>query len=315
MPLDILPLQSKHLEDAARLACRRYEALRMQVPLLPSRYGQVDTLLPKLQDILSGGPAVAAQQGDHLVGFMAAWLVPSFRGRRATFSPEWANGAVLENSARIYEALYTHLARAWVADDYPMHMVSTFANDTKAVANWPWMGFGMIGADAVRDLSRLPEAPAQALEIRRATIHDLDTFMELEGALAHYLAGAPTFLTGAAPDTVDESAALLRNREKVVWLAIDKDRPVGYMLSGPASNGASTIIYDKGTCSITGAYTRPEARGSGIATATLNRALSWAREEGYTRCAVDFEPMNPPARRFWLRTFTPVCYSFARIVG
>ena len=102
---------------------------------------------------------------------------------------------------------------------------------------------------------------------------------------------------------------------KVIWPAIEEGRPVAYLLIGPASEDASTIIYDEGTCSITGAYTRPDARGSGVATALLNRALSWARQEGYVRFAVDFEPMNPLARRFWLRTFTPVCYSFARAVG
>jgi len=29
---------------------------------------------------------------------------------------------------------------------------------------------------------------------------------------------------------------------------------------------------------------------------------------------VDFEPMNPPAARFWLKHFCPVCYTLARHV-
>jgi hypothetical protein len=52
--------------------------------------------------------------------------------------------------------------------------------------------------------------------------------------------------------------------------------------------------------------------GSGVATALLNRALEWARAEGYTRCAVDFEAANVPARRFWLRYFQPAALSFYR---
>ena len=88
--------------------------------------------------------------------------------------------------------------------------------------------------------------------------------------------------------------------------------PVAYLLLGPASKNASTIIRDEGTSSITGAYTQPEARGAGIATALLKHGLAWAIERGYTRCAVDFEPMNPQARRFWVRHFTPVSYALER---
>jgi GNAT superfamily N-acetyltransferase len=315
MSFDIVTLQDIHLEDAARLAGQRYRALCAQVPVLPLRYGDVDTLLPKLQRILDAGPAVVALQDQHVVGFMAAWLTPSFRGRRASFSPEWANGAVLEDSSRILEAMYTHVASAWAATGYATHLVSTLASDTGAITGWPWMGFGMVAADAVRDLSPVQGTDAAGVSIRRAGIEDLEEFMDLEGALARYLADAPTFLVGASADSEAEAASLLEDPEKVVWLATQEGRPIAYLLIGPASEDASTIIYDEGTCSITGAYTRPEARGSGAATALLNRALAWAREEGYSRCAVDFEPMNPLARRFWLRSFAPVCYSFGRSIA
>jgi hypothetical protein len=46
----------------------------------------------------------------------------------------------------------------------------------------------------------------------------------------------------------------------------------------------------------------------------LNGSLEWARAEGYERCAVDFEPMNSLAARFWPKYFQPVCYSLMRKV-
>jgi GNAT superfamily N-acetyltransferase len=55
-------------------------------------------------------------------------------------------------------------------------------------------------------------------------------------------------------------------------------------------------------------------RGQGIAAALLNRSLEWARAGGFQRCAVDFEPMNILAARFWTRHFAPVCYAFVRQV-
>ncbi len=72
------------------------------------------------------------------------------------------------------------------------------------------------------------------------------------------------------------------------------------------------MIVDPGTTSISAAYVISSARSQGIAAALLDRALDWARSQGYTRCAVDFEPMNPLARRFWLRCFQPVSYTLCR---
>jgi GNAT superfamily N-acetyltransferase len=89
---------------------------------------------------------------------------------------------------------------------------------------------------------------------------------------------------------------------------------LGRLHIGPASDDASTIIRDPATASITGAYVLPDERGPGLMTALLDRALAWACAEGYARCAVDFEPMNPPARRFWLRHFAPVSNAVRRDV-
>jgi hypothetical protein len=46
--------------------------------------------------------------------------------------------------------------------------------------------------------------------------------------------------------------------------------------------------------------------------ALLNQVLSWAHGEGYERCAVDWEPMNVLATRFWTRHFQPVSYALVR---
>jgi GNAT superfamily N-acetyltransferase len=98
------------------------------------------------------------------------------------------------------------------------------------------------------------------------------------------------------------------------FVAYQAGEPVAYIEIGPASQDACTVIRDEKTCSITGAYTRPGARNSGVAAALLNRCLSWAQSQGYQRCAVDFEPMNFLARRFWLKYFQPVSYTLIRQV-
>lgn len=312
MTRHVVELQHKHLEQAAGLACRRYQNLREQVPSLPPRYANQEALLPMLVKLVDAGPAVAAFQQGRLVGFMTAWLIPSFRGLRSVISPELGNAAELGDSARIYEQMYAHIAAAWVADGYTTHLVGMLANDRKGIEAWRWLGFGMFATDAIRDLAPVAEDISEDIEILRADTEHLEAILQLEHGLAHHLAASPVFLVDAEPSSRDEGQRYLKDRNYAYWLALRDNRPVAYLRIGPASEDASTIIYDEETASVTGAFTEPAARGGGVAAALLDRALAWARKAGYIRCAVDFEPMNPQARRFWLRHFTEVCSFYVR---
>ena len=94
--------------------------------------------------------------------------------------------------------------------------------------------------------------------------------------------------------------------------ATDDKGPLAFLRIGPHSRDASTIIRDEGTASITGAFTRADRRGQGVAAALLNAALAWAAGEGYVRCAVDFESANLLASRFWPRHFEVVGITLGR---
>jgi hypothetical protein len=67
MALEVVPLAEEHLEDVAALPSSRHKGFRDQVPLLPSRYAEVDTLLPLLHNIVGAEPCVAAIRQDRLV--------------------------------------------------------------------------------------------------------------------------------------------------------------------------------------------------------------------------------------------------------
>jgi GNAT superfamily N-acetyltransferase len=106
----------------------------------------------------------------------------------------------------------------------------------------------------------------------------------------------------------------LGNPDKVVWLAYSKDEPLAFMMLGPADQDVCTIIINEKTTSIYAAFTKEKARNAGVATAVLDHALKSARESGYERCAVSFEPMNLLGTRFWLKYFKPVCFSVVRYI-
>lgn len=306
---DIVPLQADHLPDAAALACWRYAALREAVPIVPPRYKDPQTLLPMLRDLSAGAPGVAAVHKGQLVGFLTGCLLPAFRGRQAAYSPEWASGAQEANPRCIYEAMYTVLATRWVAQGYRTHLVGMMAHERQLLEAWNWLGFGMLAADGIRDLSPLPRTEV-AVEVRRAGPQDAAVCEMLEAALRRHLSSSPTYL----PTEEDGASCTtwLADPDHALWLAYQGSKAVAYLRIEQANEDACTLIQDPGTASITGAYTVPRARGLGVGAALLDRALLWAREQGYARCAVDFEPMNVLARRFWLQHFQPVCYTLLR---
>lgn len=313
--LQVVNFEEKHIEDAATLAAARYGDLHRRNPLTPARYGEVDVLYALLKQLTDQFPGVVALENGNLVGFLAAWMIPSWRGYASVISPEWGNGAVLADARRIYEALYTRMASFWVAQQHVVHAVNLLANDVRGIEGWQWLGFGYFVVDGIRSLDPAPGAAA-GVDLRRATLNDLAVVAELDDRLWAHLASSPTFLVSdGVDDPVEELRVWLTDPAKALWLAYLEDEPVAFLRLEGNNTGASTIVRDPGTVSITGAFTVDRARGDGVATALLNRALAWARDEGYVRCSVDFEAMNVLAARFWLRHFQPVSIALYRHVN
>jgi len=308
---EVVELGENHLEDAAALVRGHYEAFREQLPLLPSRYAEPGSFLPLLHSMRGAGPGVAAIHDGHLVGFLSGWLLPSFRGRPAAFSPEWAHAARGDHRRRIDEAMYTRLARTWVERGYRTHLVSTLADGDAGRDVWHWLGFGMIAVDAVRSLEPI-QGPVGAVSIRRAGSADIEEAVALSAALQRHMAAAPIFLGHTPPGDREHFQEWVANPANALWLAYEGTQAVAFLQQGPANEDACTILCDEATSSIFQAFTQEGMRGRGISSALVNRALEWARGAGYERCAVDFEPMNPWATRFWLRYFQPVCYTMVR---
>ena len=314
MSLKIVPLKVSHLEDAAALVRFRYSKMYESEPLLPKRYKEVSNLLPLLEGLLgAAGPGVAAIQDGRMVGFLKGWMMPDFRGKRSVYSPEWGNGADLEDSRYIYEEMYRHIAADWVADQTTAHYISLFPNDLDAVQGWHWLGFGMIAVDAVRGLEPVMGRDLK-IEFRNAGTGDIEQILELHEGLRQHVKRSPDFFILEEHNT-GYIENWLNDPERAIWLALVDGDPAAFIRIGPANDDVATIIFDAGTTSIYGAFTLSSMRGRGIGTALLGHAIEAARGKGYVRCAVDFEPMNTIGTRFWLgKGFRPVCLSLLRYV-
>lgn len=317
--LEIVPFQEKFLDAATALVTARYQALRQELPLAPPRYEDNAVIRPLLAKLTATSPAVMALRAGRLVGFLAAWMIPSWRGRPLAYSPEWANAAELtdavsDDAGRIYQALYTEIAPFWVRQRTFVHNLTIFANDRAGIEGWQWLGFGYYVIDGLRRLDPAPGAPN--VNVRRAKVDDLDILIDLDDQLWTHLSSSPVFLSDDDDgDPRAELEAALTDPKHAFFIAYRDNTPVAFLHVERDNDGACTIVRDPGTAAITGAYTLPEARGDGIATALLNHGLHWAAQNGFVRCSVDFEAMNVPAARFWLRHFAPVCVSLHRHVN
>jgi GNAT superfamily N-acetyltransferase len=311
MTIEVGPLRSEHLEDAAAMVNERYRALRREVASLPAQYEERSTILPLLSDLAQRSPGVVALDGGLLVGFLLGLVLPDFRGKRAAYSPEWANATLANDSWEIYRQMYAHLSARWVADGCLTHLVTLLAHDGEGTSAWQWMEFGLAAVDAIRDLTPMPKV-ASYVTIRRAQLNDIDQVMRLTDALWAHLSSPPICIPPSEESTRHYQEEWLANPDNVLWLAGYGAEDVACMGLGPPDPTACYIIRDEKTTSIHTAFTRESMRERGLGTALLSHSLDWARTTGYERCAVYFEPHNIACARFWLRHFQPICFWLIR---
>lgn len=129
----IVPFRREHLEDAAALWASGYRAQRERTPHLPTQYQDAGVILELLDDLAGQAPGVVATRNGRVVGFLLGFLLDAFRGKRSTYSPEWANAASAEDGREIYREMYARLSARWVADGRFTHVTSLLAHDREAL--------------------------------------------------------------------------------------------------------------------------------------------------------------------------------------
>lgn len=309
-------LSPNHAEGAARVVRDRLASLRDPVPCLSATCGDPGTLHARIASLAGRGPGVVAFDRGRMVGFLAAFPI-RYGGRASMLSPEWGHGVSPDvpsgDARRIYETLYAAVAGGWASAGAETHLVALLAHDAPGAEALTRLGFGQVVCDAVRPLDPV-SVPRGAPAVRRATVDDAEVVCAFDRALHAHLAAPPVFLLVAEDEDETWWAQRLADPTMAAWLAEQDGLPVGYLLQTPASDDACDLTFEAGTSSITGAYVDRAARGCGVATALLARAVEWAREQGYSRMAVDFETANVEGARFWRSHFRPVVVSWGRTI-
>jgi GNAT superfamily N-acetyltransferase len=302
--LRVVDFREQHIQPASELAAEHVAAFRKAAPLVPERWTRPETYVEPLARLIERQPGAAALLDGRLVGFLCA-MAWEHASQRNVHSPEWANVCTGDAAALVRQELYSRQAEAWLADRRTGHFIGLLPTDDVALSSLGWLGFGHSNIDGLRDLQPIAGRLA-GVDTSAAGSADAGAVLELELGLREHLASTPLFLELGPALSLEEVAHELADERSVTFLSRDERGPLAFLRIGPASSDASTIVRDAGTASITRAFTRADRRGGGVASSLLDAALGWAREQGYVRCAVDYESANLLASRFWARHFQVV---------
>jgi GNAT superfamily N-acetyltransferase len=311
--IKLASVHEENIDEVSSLVVNSFREEQKHVPILRSCFERDITFLPRLRKLVKEVPSVAAYQDGRLVGFLTGFVIPSWRGKKSVYCPEWAHAAVEKNRKEVYQLMYAELSKNWVANRCNTHLITFFSHDVKIIETFSWFGFGMAAVDAIRNLGPLKGINSD-VEIKKATIDDLKSVTSLSHQLHQYLTGAPIFLV-STEESENNLKNLLLDTSKALWIANKDGRAVSYMTVGPANPDAAFVIQDKRIASIHGAFTEEKFRGQGIGKALLNKSIEWASSMGYEICAVDFEPENIDGSCFWMKHFKPICYTLVRNVN
>jgi hypothetical protein len=313
--IEIVELQKAHFEQAAILFVTKFKQLRQTIPLLPETMEDTRRVVERLDALSKISPGLAAVENGRLAGYMAWYIVDHFRESEETgaYIPVWAHGAVENNAANIYNALYRAASTQWTTSRCAVHCISLLANDQTAEKIWFWSGFGMVVVDAVRPMSSLQVPGSGELTIHKAHMDDAETLAVLEDEHLRHYTLPPVFMARPRPpENASAFREFLQNPINSIWLAEFHGVPAGFIRFEGRSFGASEIVQSPATIAITGAFTRPEYRGHRAAVLIVDAALKDYASQGFERCSVDFESFNPEAAHFWMKYFQPVSIALMR---
>lgn len=308
--MKIIDFDNSMLFAASRLAEENYAEEWAAVPSLPCSPD-----IPDLSSLAKAGLAVAAFEGDDLIGYLGAYgpwspvfCTPDTAG---VFSPLHCHAAVRSNRKRIYQRMYQAAAEKWVRAGAASHAIALYAHDTDAREAFFQYGFGMRCMDLIRPLD---ESITYNADIPGCSFIELPVgrhreLRDMRQSLSEHLSQSPCFMLESAEEIQSWVERKEKQPPRVFAAEIDR-RPVAYMEI--CEDGENFAVCSSDTRNICGAFCQPQYRGSGIAIGLLGHITTILRSEGFVRLGVDCESFNPTALNFWSRHFSVYTQSVVR---
>ncbi|MEX2373861.1 MAG: GNAT family N-acetyltransferase [Dehalococcoidia bacterium] len=321
--ITIRPFEARDIEGASTVLATRHRVVRERFPMLPEAFEAPAATVEHFSFVLDipGASGVVAERGGRMVGFWLGfpmddgYVLP--KRHALTLAPAHA---VLpgEDADEAYHALYGAVAGPWVARARLLHIVHIPAGDPTTAEAFGNLGFGRTNAYAVRDLSPLASEGARPrVEIRESTPEDLEVVMRLSEAERKFHSRPPIF----EPYPGEADVERVRERQRANLSAEDSTHLIASVDGREAgiltlrTPLGSPLFTPAGSVYIAETGVLRSARGTGVGTALLTRALDWAREHGHSHAALHFRRANPISPGFWMgHGFVPVLEQLERVI-
>jgi len=321
MHLNIAPFREADLEEASELLARRHQADYAHEQALPERFTQTPVARVAVEKtwLDANRSGVVARREGKMIGYLIG--VPKIGGilGRSVWIELPGHAIDRTYGAEVYRDLYAALSPSWVALGCLAHYALIPAWDHDALEAWFSLSFGKEQVHGTRETASPFDVPIDpTLEIRRATLADLDASLELDDIIPIHQSRSPVYAPCWPYNREEarmESIESLKNEQEKLWLALRNGRIVGYQLFMPAKPGRGTgdMLISERYSYLAIAATREEEQGRGVARALTAHGLAADYEAGYTHCITDWRATNLLSSRFWPRQgFRPVAYRLSR---
>ncbi len=312
-----------YIDKAKALVKECYERERAHIPFMPpfsdtaDKYGELQWF---------GGQKLgfcAVKDGELLAFFC---YYPPFKGVYNTvtefgsWSPLHAHG-IKQMDEKETQAVWSRLVQAAMKraaeEGSHYHSVTLFRHETVLREILCMYGFGYRCADSVLDVKAYQPGEKnfeEEVSVRQTTPEDFPVLRKLRRELSYHLTKSPCFCL----HNEDQFADYIEDRETsegLVTLGLyNSDDELFGLIDTTEDDGENFISEGKGIMNISGMFVREDYRGKGYARLLVDAAVEEAKNLGDPVLGVDYETMNPTARAFWEKYFTPYTISLVRHV-
>lgn len=211
------------------------------------------------------------------------------------------------DAMRVYEAMYTSVATAWVEEGFFVHNVAVSELDRDAMEAFAALGFGRKSVCAIRateplDVEADGTGPAEGITIEEIRGRDDEALETFHRRLMNFQTGAPMFWPYSGDSDAKVRAvrrdAMLTGQGFAYIARNGSGEPLGSMLFVPAVFLSPLLISDRMVYLWEG-FVDEDRRAVGVGSLLLNHAMRALRERGIEWCALHFVSGNPRGGRFW----------------
>jgi len=310
-----------YVEKALELLRLEYEREGQITPFLPE-FTQTADKTGELQWFAGDKLGFCAVKDDELLGFFCYY--PPFKGVYNTvtefgsWSPLHAH-AIKEMDEKQTEAVWSRLVQAAMdranKEGSNYHSVTLFRHEIILKEILSMYGFGYRCADALLDVKAyqpsLPEM-SEEVTIRQTCEDDFPALRTLRRELSYHLAKSPCFCIHNENQFQEYIKERETSEELVTFGLYNSDDQLIGLIDTNEEDGENFISQGQPILNISGMYLSDAYRGKGLAQLLVNAAVDEAKNLGKPLLGVDYETMNPTARGFWEKYFTPYTISLVR---